>query len=149
WAVAELLAKIEQGSGPVARNRFRSSLSAFFSFCIREGLCEINPVAGTGKADEGGARERVLSPKEIAKLWTTLLPGQHVAFVDIVRLLLLTGQRRDEIGGLMWSEVDFDAKLIRLPAERTKNKRPHLVPLSDPALEILRIKARERSARPA
>jgi integrase len=135
--IAELLAKIEQGSGPVARNRVRSSLSAFFSWAIREGLAETNPVQGTGKANEGGSRERVLTPKEIGKLWTTLVPGQHTAFVDVIRLLLLTGQRRDEIGGLIRSEVDWDRKVIVLPASRTKNKRVHIVPLSEPALEIL------------
>ncbi len=83
----------------------------------------------------------MLTPKEIAKLWTTVVVGQHVDFIDAVRLLLLTGQRREEISGLRWSEVDFDAKLLRLPPERTKNKREHLVPLSEPALEILRIQA--------
>jgi hypothetical protein len=49
-AIAELLAEIETGSGPVARNRVRSSLSAFWNWCIREELCEINPVQGTGNA---------------------------------------------------------------------------------------------------
>jgi integrase len=136
--VAELLAKVEQGSGPVSRNRVRSSLSAFYAWCIREGLTETNPVAGTGKAEEGGARERVLTPKEIAKIWTTLVAGQHVHFIDIVRLLLLTGQRREEIAGLMWSEVDFERKLIVLPAARTKNNRVHIIPLSPPTLAILR-----------
>jgi integrase len=145
-AIAELLAKVEQGSGPIARNRCRSTLSAFFAWCIREGLCELNPVQGTGKAQEGGSRERVLSPKEIGKLWTTQVAGQHVHFIDVVRLLLLTGQRRTEISGLMWSEVDFDAKVLRLPAARTKNKREHIIPLSPPALEILRTRSRENAA---
>jgi integrase len=144
-AIAELLAKIEQASGPVARNRVRSSFSAFFSWAIREGLLDTNPVAGTGKAEER-SRERVLSPAELGKLWTTLVSGSHVHFVEIVRLLLLTGQRREEIAGLRWSEVDFDARVLRLPPERTKNKRPHIVPLSDPALEILRIRFQDRAA---
>jgi integrase len=136
-AIAELLAKIEAGSGPVARNRVRSSLSAFFSWCIREGLCDTNPVTGTGKANEGSARERVLTPKEIAKLWTTLLPGQHVAFIDVLHLLLLTGQRREEIGSLRWSEVDWDRKVIVLSPERVKNRREHTIPLSPQALTVL------------
>jgi integrase len=137
-AVAELLAKIEAGSGPVARNRVRASLSAFFSWCISEGLCEANPVSGTGKADEK-TRERILAPKEIAKIWSAL----RGSYGDVVRLLLLTGQRREEIGGLMWSEVDFESKLLRLGAARTKNKREHLLPLSAPALAILRRRAIE------
>jgi integrase len=138
--IAELLAKIETASGPVARNRVRASLSAFFAWCIKEGLCESNPVSGTGKADEGGSRERVLTKAELAMLWHALIAGDN--YSDVVRLLLLTGQRREEIAGLRWSEVDFDAKLIRLGAARTKNSREHLVPLSKPALEILSAKHR-------
>jgi integrase len=137
-ATTKLLAKIEQGSGPVSRNRVRSTLSAFYSWCIKEGLCDVNPVAGTGQADEGGSRERVLTKDEIAKVW--LATGLHVDFIDIVRLLLLTGQRREEIAGLRWSEIDFDAKLIRLPPARVKNNREHIVPLSKAAMEILCVK---------
>jgi len=135
-AIAELLAKVEQGSGPTSRNRVRSSLSAFFSWCISEGLTETNPVTGTGKANEQ-SRERVLSPKEIAKIWTTLVSGQHVCFIDVLQLLLLTGQRREEMARLMWSEVDFDRKVIVLPPERTKNKREHTIPLSPQVLAVL------------
>jgi integrase len=137
-AIAIRLAEIETASGPVARNLVRSSLSAFFSFCIREGLLDLNPVAGTGKAETNGSRSRVLTPKEIAKIWTTMVAGQHVHFVDAVRLLLLTGQRRNEIGGLMWSEVDFESRCLRLGEARTKNRREHIVPLAKPAIEILR-----------
>ena len=59
--IAVRLAEIEEASGPVARNRVRSSLSAFFGWAITEGFIEINPVTGTAKADEGGSRERVLT----------------------------------------------------------------------------------------
>jgi integrase len=55
----------------------------------------------------------------------------------IVRLLILTGCRRDEIGALQWSEIDFDAKTITLPAIRTKNGQQHVVPLCKDALQIL------------
>jgi integrase len=139
-AIAIRLAEIEKGSGPVARNRVRSSLSAFFSWAIREGLIETNPVTGTGTADEGKSRDRVLTKEEIAKLWSTLAAGLHVDFLDAIYLLLLTGQRRSEIGQLRWSEVDLDNRLIRLPPERTKNRREHIIPLSEPAIKILRIK---------
>ena len=50
---------------------------------------------------------------------------------------MLTGQRRTEIGDLRWIEVDFAARHIELPGQRTKNHRRHVVPLSDAALEIL------------
>jgi integrase len=134
-AIASLLAKIESDSGPISRNRVRSSLSAFFTFAIAEGLVDgANPVAGTLKVDEGGSRDRVLTQEELRALWSALTDPP---FADVVKLLLLTGQRRDEIGGLRWAEVDLVRKLIVLPPERTKNNRRHELPLSDQAVAIL------------
>jgi integrase len=59
-------------------------------------------------------------------------------------LLILTGQRREEIGGLRWIEVDLDRGLIVLPPERTKNRRQHEIPLSEPAKDILAKRSRNR-----
>ena len=132
--VATLLGQIEDASGPVARNRARSALSGLFSWCISEGLLETNPVQGTAKAVENGSRERVLTQEEIKQLWRSLGDDR---FSDIVRLLLLTGQRRNEIGKLQWSEIDFGNKQITLPASRVKNGREHAIPLSSRALAIL------------
>jgi len=132
--IALRLAEIETASGPVARNRVRSSLSAFFSWSIREGLLEVNPVTGTGKADEGPSRDRILSETELRAVLGVLADDE---FSDIVRLLILTGQRRAEIGGLRWSEIDFERDLIVLGPERTKNKRLHELPLSTQAIAII------------
>ena len=132
--VAEVLGGIEENRGPVARNRFRSNLSAFFAWAINEGLIETNPVEGTSKVVENGPRERVLTQGELAEVWTSLGTDD---FSNIVRLLILTGQRREEIGGLRWSEVDFDRGLIVFPPERTKNKRLHELPLSSQARAML------------
>jgi integrase len=140
--IAALLAQIEEANGPVARNRCRSALSSFFSWTISEGLLDINPVQGTAKVDEAGGRERVLTNDELRKLWAAL---RDDSFGDIIRLLVLTGQRRNEIGKLQWSEIDFARKLIVLPAERTKNSRQHELPLSSQALEILQRRDRADS----
>jgi integrase len=125
-AIAVRLREIEQQSGPIARNRFRSSLSAFFTFAIHEGLTETNPVSGTATADEGHSRDRTLSEPELTAVLGAL--GQD-EFSDIIRLLVLTGQRRAEVGSLRWSEVDFERGLIVLPPDRTKNKRQHELPM--------------------
>ena len=132
------LAEIEKASGPIARNRLRSSLSTFFAWAIADGLIEVNPVAGTAKAEEGSSRERVLSETELAAIWQACGEDQ---FGDIVRLLILTGQRREEIGGLRWSEIDLDRGLIVLPPARTKNKRLHELPLSPTTREIMPVSA--------
>ena len=132
--IALRLAEVETASGPTARNRVRSSLSAFFNWAVREGLLDANPVSGTARADERGSRNRVLAQAELGELWAALPQGD---FGEIVRLLALTGQRREEIGGLRWSEVDLDRGLIVLPPERTKNLRQHEVPLSIQARAII------------
>jgi integrase len=132
--VAARLGAIAQENGPIAADRARAALSAFFTWAIREGLCEINPVIGTNKAAELKSRERVLLDKEIKVIWHALPDSD---FGRIVRLLILTGQRREEIGGLRWSELDKTKRLIRLPGERTKNHRMHDVPLTKAALAIL------------
>lgn len=132
--IAVLLAEIERTRGPVARNRLRSALSAFFAWTVTEGLLDANPVQGTAKANENGSRERVLTPDELAALWHALGDDR---FSDIVRLLLLTGQRRNEIGHLQWREIDLKRSLIVLAPARTKNSRQHEVPLSRQALVVL------------
>jgi integrase len=129
-AVATRLAEIEASCGPAARNRCRSSLSAFFAWCIREGIADVNPVGGTAKADEEPSRERVLTTGELAALW-------HVADADgypfgaLIKLLILTALRRDEARRASWREIDLDAKLWTVPAARSKNHRPLALPLSD------------------
>jgi len=133
--IAQTLAEIESGSGPVARNRIRSSLSAFFAWAIREGLTETNPVSGTGTADEGQGRDRVLTETELHQILGAL--RQDHPFSDIIRLLILTGQRREEIGGLRWSEIDLERGLIVLPPERCKNNRSHELPISTQVRAVL------------
>ena len=139
--VAALLTTLAANSGPNLANSVRASLSSFFGWAMREGLAEANPMIGTNKAAVNASRDRVLSDDELRLIWDAL---GNDPYGDIVRLLALTGQRRDEIGSLRWREVDFDKSLIALPPERTKNSRPHDVPLSPTALAIL--KARPRLA---
>jgi integrase len=102
---------------------------------MREGLTEANPIIGTNRAATNGARDRVLSDSELRSIWAALGDNDYS---NIVRLLALTGQRRDEIGGLRWPEVDLKKAVISLPAGRTKNSRPHDIPLSPAALSILK-----------
>jgi integrase len=120
--------------GPVAANRARSSLSAMFAWAIGEGLCDQNPVAGTNTKEENGPRERALSDSEAAALW---LGAAEDDFGQIVRLLMLTGCRREEIGLLRWSEINMDTRTITLPPDRTKNGQQHVVPLSEAAMKVL------------
>ena len=134
--VASLLREIAEERGAVAADRARATLSATFAWAIGEGLCETNPVDGTNKASEEQPRDRVLSDAELAAIWNADTQGDYG---NIVKLLALTAQRREEIGSLRWSELEGEGEkaLIALPAERTKNNRQHDVPLSKVARSIL------------
>ena len=127
--VADLLAKIDKASGPVTANRVRATLSTVFSWAMREGLAPANPIANTNKREEK-SRDRVLSNDELKRILNT---AGDDAYGTIVKLLILTGQRRSEISELRWSEIDFSTGAINLPGDRTKNKRPHIIPLSPAA----------------
>jgi integrase len=128
-----LTAVAAQLSGASA-NRVRTSLSAFFSWSLREGLLDTNPAAWTERREEV-ARTRLLTCDELREIWAAL---RDDTYSDIVRLLVLCGARREEIGCLHWGEVDLDQGLISLPAERTKNHRQFEIILSPPALAILK-----------
>jgi integrase len=134
--IATRLAEITKASGPAESNRVRNSLSAYFTWLAREGYVENNPVAFTNKAVENGPRDRVPTDAELATIWCAVGDDPH--YGAIVKLLMLSGARRDEIASLCWSEVDFDAATITLPPARTKNKREHVIPLSELALAILK-----------
>jgi integrase len=133
--VATLLAGLATSSGPTAANHVRTSLSGFFTWAMGEGLVGANPVSDTNLATVNGSRERVLADEELAAIWSALPDNGYGA---VTKLLALTGCRREEIGGLRWSEVDLERAQITLPSERAKNKKEHEIPLSPPALAILR-----------
>jgi integrase len=137
--VADELMRLTAENGAVQSNRTRSSLSAFLNWCIGEGYVDVNVAAQTNKHEEI-ARSRVLSDAELRTIWNAL-PEQG-DYRDLIRLLILTGQRLREIGDLSWREVDLGKAIITLPPSRTKNHREHVVPLSVPALEILKGRAR-------
>jgi integrase len=138
--VAAELGRIAASSGPYGANRSRAALSAIFAWAIGEGLADANPVIGTNKATDEIARDRVLSGNEAGLIWRHAGAGQYGA---IVRLLLLTGQRREEVAAMQWPELHLDEGIWSLPASRTKNGRPHDVPLSQPAIEILQGQAKQ------
>nr|HPR07744.1 site-specific integrase [Denitromonas sp.] len=86
-------------------------------------------------------RERTLTMPELVAVWNATYRDRGIDIHihgDIVRILMLTGQRRNEVAGMQWSEIDFDRRTWELSRDRTKNKQPHIVPLSSAVLSILR-----------
>jgi integrase len=137
--IADLLSSTVANSGAVSANRLRSALSSMFVWAMKEGLCESNPTIETHRRTETPRKRVLVDPEtgnidELVEVWNALddsTPG------DVIRLSILTGQRRNEIAGLQWSELDEGLTRIKLPENRTKNGLPHLVPLSGPARAIL------------
>jgi integrase len=122
----------------------RRWLSTLFSWAIEEGWVTANPVAGTRKPVKYTMRERVLNGQELAAVLRA--SDQAGEFGTVVKLLVLLGARRQEVGSMRWSELDLAAGSWTLPSERAKNKRSHTVVLPKTALEILRALPRKRDA---
>lgn len=134
--VAARLNDIVLDRGATAAARARQSLSAFFTWLIREGIADANPVIGTNDPARGmQARDRVLSDAELRIIWRASGEGD---FGRILRLLALTGARRDEIGGLKWSEIDLERALLLIPGSRTKNHHALQLSLPSAAISIMR-----------
>jgi integrase len=135
--VSARCAAITAASGATtAKNSWRSA-HAFFFWAVRQGLMERNPAVGVEHAPDR-KRDRLLTATEIRAVWQATAGDGD--FNTIVRLLLLTGCRASEIGGLRWSEVYSD-RLV-LAAERVKNNRAHTVPLTPAVRAILEARPR-------
>ena len=111
---------------------------ACFAWAMKRGTVTSNPFAELPMPNSITRRERVLTDEEAAAIWRAAgeapLPSGA-----IVRLLMLTGQRREEVAGMTWAELSEDLATWTIPAMRTKNGTPHLVPLSQPASKILQV----------
>ena len=135
--VKELL-RAKAATAPIAANRVLALLKCIFDFAIDEELIDSNPAARI-RPEREVSRDRVLSAAEIKIVWQALndAPRMDLATRTALKLLLVTGQRRGEVVGARWEEFDFERKEWQIPASRTKNKLPHIVPLSDLAIEML------------
>ena len=130
--VLMLLDAIVDRGAPVSARRTYAQLHRMFGWCVGRGLVAASPMAGLAKPGSEKSRERVLTDSELAAVWRA---STEWPFGAIVRLLILTGTRRDELGRLTWDEVQGDT--IHLEGARTKNGKAHLIPLSPPVLELL------------
>ena len=99
-----------------------------------QGVAEANPVIGTARPAPEVQRERTLSLGELRRVW---LAAGDDGYGRIVRLLILTGQRRNEVGGMAEAELNRDTAMWVLPAARSKNGREHEIPLAPLALKII------------
>jgi integrase len=107
------------------------------AWALDRGMIEVNPISGLKPPHKEQSRERVLSDEEIRTLWVAA-DAEGYPFGDALKFLILTGQRRGEVAAMRWSETDLDCRSWTIPAMRSKNGQSHEVPLSPPALRLLR-----------
>jgi integrase len=134
--VAAALNRISVTSSDIVAAHARTALTGFFSHAVAHGFTESNPVVGTLKPKGSPPRERVLTDAELVAIWNaTDGDSEHS---KIIRLLILLGGRRAEIGGICWSEIDLEKGVWTLAGNRSKNSRAHPLPLMPMALAIIK-----------
>lgn len=135
---AVLDAMVERGSPSMANNTL-AYLRKFFNWCAEKDLIDLPPTDRMKPPAPKTVGERTLSEVEIAEVWRAF-EAEGGNFRDLFKLLLLTGQRRSEVGGMHYAELaglDGDRPTWEIPGNRSKNGRPHLVPLSPRAAKII------------
>ncbi|MEY8119257.1 tyrosine-type recombinase/integrase [Falsihalocynthiibacter sp. BN13B15] len=119
---------------PIAANRLVSELKHFTGWAFRRGYLEAHVGAALEKPTKEKPRDRILSFEEIGAIWhATEALGPMVG--GFVRVLMLTGQRRGDVAGMRWEEIEGNR--WEIPSTRTKNAKPHIVHLSASVLEVL------------
>lgn len=134
--ILELMdAAIERGSTYQA-NRILAHVRRFLNWSLERGIIDATPIAGLKSPTREQSRDRVLSDDEITAVLKGCA-GDVYPYRQFAPMLLATAQRRGEVAGMTWRSIDLAAKTWVIPAERSKNGKPHVVPLSDFALGLL------------
>ncbi|WP_417322477.1 tyrosine-type recombinase/integrase [Erythrobacter aureus] len=127
---------IEESGAPIARE-VRKHLTRMFNWAADRGLIAANPLAGMQRPELGYvSRERVLTVEELRQIWDAAGDAGY-PFGDMIRLLILTGQRRSEIAGLERGWIQKEQRAVEMPAASYKTKRPQVFPLSAPAWALV------------
>ena len=117
---------------PTQANRVLAFTKRFFNWCVSRDLLVISPANGIAKVKAEVSRDRVLSKYELTAIYNATFEMPY-PFGPLLRILTLTGQRLNEVAGVRWKEINLDAAKWELPRDRSKNKKSHVVHLSNPA----------------
>jgi FAD binding domain/Phage integrase family len=134
--IHRVLDAIVARGAPIAANRAFAQLRKLCNWAVSRGIIKSNPCDGISPPSEETARDRVLSLDELHLVWNAT-DRLGFPFGPITKLLILTGQRRSEVGDMEWNEIDVEKCIWTIPAVRSKNKCQHVVPLSPQATEII------------
>lgn len=133
--IAQVLDRIPAQQKALRRNTF-AVLRRLFSWAIGRGDIDHSPCQGMEAPPKVPSRDRVLGDDDLQQVWLATTEAGRL-FGPIVRLLILTGQRRDEVTAMHWDELDRARAEWSLPFERSKNRTGHIVPLSPQAIAVL------------
>ena len=133
--IVALIDKVQARSQASARVLF-SDLRPIFAWALDRAAIEVNPIVGMKGPQPLEARDRVLSEAEIKAFWEAV-SAEGWPFSSVFKVLLLTGQRREEVAGMRWREVDLDAGNWTIAKERCKNGKAHTVDLHPEAVAAL------------
>ncbi len=133
--IVQLVERLSDRSPGEARAAHKA-LRKLFRWAVQRGDIDRSPIADMEPPSPSASRDRVLSDVELAEVWYAAC-GLEAPFGPIVRLLVTTGQRRNEVAAMRWSEVDFSNATWTIPAERAKNAKVHIVPLNALAMSAL------------
>jgi len=134
--VLDLLDRVVDEGKPIAANRTFSAVRKMFNWAVARDIINTSPCAGVRPLTAERSRDRTLTDSELRDVWHAAVK-MGGPFGTLVQLLVLTGQRRDEVGQARWSEIDLDRRMWTLARERVKNDTPHDIPLSKAAVAIL------------
>ncbi len=134
--VVSLIDGVVDRGAPIMANRVFAIVRKFFNWCVGKAILDASPCLALQAPGRERARDRILDDGEIASV---LRAARVIGFPfgQIVELLLLTGQRRSEVAGMCWEEIDFAKALWTMEGVRTKNGKPHLVHLSTQAIALI------------
>ena len=113
-----------------------SCLSKMFSWLVQHRRVSQNPCKDVHRPEASAARDRVLTDAEIVKFWRAT-DAERKELSALLKLLLLTGCRLNEVAGMTRAELSDDGATWNIPGSRTKNKRPHVVPLAPLARKMV------------
>lgn len=130
---------------PATRRTVYAYASIFFGWALHRGDIAQNPLALLAKPQAAKARDRVLADQELAAIWKATA-DLRAPLGTFYRVLLLTGQRREEVAGMDWAELDRATATWVIPAGRAKNGTTHIVPLAVTVLNELDRQALARQA---
>ena len=133
--IAAVIDKVQARSQAAARLLF-ADIRPIFAWALDRAAIEVNPMAGMKGPQLLEARDRVLSDEEIKAFWQATT-AEGWPFASVFKVLLLTGQRREEVAGMRWREVDVDAGQWTIAKERCKNGKAHTVDLHPVAVAAL------------